>query len=117
MALIPPFFLDCVVAIGTRPRRRAKAKWSASGFLYGQFISAEGDQKTYSIYLVTNRHVFARAKTVVLRFNPKGSEPAREFDERLRQPSGEPKWLAHPDPKIDIAVLPIIPAALDANGI
>ena len=36
MALIPSFFLDCVVAIGIGDTP-AELKWIASGFLYGHF--------------------------------------------------------------------------------
>lgn len=36
MALIPSFFLDCVVAIGVGDTL-AELTWVASGFLYGHF--------------------------------------------------------------------------------
>ena len=58
MALIPPFFLDCVVAVGF-PDEDGGKKWSASGFLYGKLVEeGSAKEKTYEIFLVTNRHVF-----------------------------------------------------------
>ena len=62
MALIPPFFLSAVVALGM-PSRDGTAQYNATGFLYGcptGETNNEG-QKTYRIFLVTNRHVFQRA--------------------------------------------------------
>lgn len=115
MALIPPFFLDCVVAIGSR--RGDNVQWSASGFLYGHFVSTEGDQSRFAIYLITNRHVFDRASEVVLRFNPEGSDPAREVDLALLDANGTRLWLAHPDPEIDAAVISINGQGLQAQNI
>ena len=64
LALVPPWFLDCVVAIG-RPVIQVQAGvpnrvWIpvASGFLYGEFQEKLPDgQKSYKVYIVTNRHV------------------------------------------------------------
>jgi trypsin-like peptidase len=71
-ALIPTFFLDCVVAIGYRPlipvtgpdgkltAGRGPFTQVASGFLYGHFRNKVSDtQNNYGVYLVTNQHVLA----------------------------------------------------------
>ena len=116
MALVPPFFLDCVVAIGVR-NENDEVAWSASGFLYGHFVSSDGDQSSYFVYLVTNRHVFDKARAVVLRFNPAGTDPAREFNLNLVDAGGNRSWLAHPDNDIDIAVIPINAAVLRKEGV
>jgi hypothetical protein len=71
-ALIPPFFLDCVVAIGYQPivlipgadgkptAQRGPFIPVASGFLYGQLRNKVSDtQNNYGLYLVTNQHVLA----------------------------------------------------------
>ena len=76
-----------------------------------------GDQKRYAIFLVTNRHVFAGATAAVLRFNPSGGAPAREYDISLLEPDGSQRWLAHPDTDIDIAVLPINGSRLQSDGV
>ncbi len=105
MALIPPFFLDCVVAIGSTDQN-GQRKWVASGFLYGRFIAEKegGEGKRYRTYLVTNRHVFDGLSTAWLRFNPQGLEPARELSYSLVDPDGGRLWVAHPDAEIDVAV-------------
>jgi len=46
VALIPPFFLDCVVAIGTDDYD-AERVWIASGFLYGRYLKQEAAEKIY----------------------------------------------------------------------
>lgn len=115
MGLIPPFFLNCVVAIGRRGPD--KPEWNASGFLYGEFVAEDGDQKRYAIYLVTNRHVFDGTNEAILRFNPSGTDPAREYDIALVDQDGKPKWLAHPDAEIDVAVVPISGTKLRADGV
>ena len=53
MSLIPPAFLDKVVALGTSDNE-GNIRYAASGFLYGQ---PSGTQGRYYVYLVTNRHV------------------------------------------------------------
>lgn len=107
MALIPPFFMDCVVAIGADDNK-GKRKWIASGFLYGTYAAKnENNQKSYWVYLVTNRHVFEGLSKVYLRFNPQADEPAREYDIDLSDKNGNLLWSAHPNNDIDIAVIPI----------
>ncbi|MCK4825016.1 trypsin-like peptidase domain-containing protein [bacterium] len=108
MALIPPFFPDCVVAIGIEDPSGGGRKWIASGFLYGHNIADnEGDTKSYSVYLITNRHVFENLLAVYIRFNPRTNEPAREYTLNLLNENGTSLWFPHPNAKIDIAVIPI----------
>lgn len=107
MALIPPFSLDCVVAIGI-PRNGAESSWIASGFVYGRFVrESEGNESEYRVYLVTNRHVFGELDRVVLRFNPQANQPAKEYTADLKDSSGKLLWFGHPDHEVDVAVLPI----------
>ena len=107
MALLPPFFLDCVVALGSDDEH-GKKQWVASGFLYGEFQAKTSDtEKTYRVYLVTNRHVVADMNKLYMRFNPEDAQPAREYDLPLRDALGEPVWIGHPDSEVDVAVIPI----------
>ncbi len=107
MALIPAFFPDCVVAIGVDGPDNKK-KWIASGFLYGQFIKKyEDGKKEYSIYLITNRHVFESKPAVYVRFNPIANEPAREFKLDLINKESKSLWNSYPEDRIDIAAIPI----------
>jgi hypothetical protein len=70
-ALIPPFYLDCVVAVGYEPLKVEKGpdgklvasrdafRPMASGFLYGRYREPGKDGNgLYGVYLVTNHHVW-----------------------------------------------------------
>jgi S1-C subfamily serine protease len=116
MALIPPFFLDCVVAIGFDTPDGGR-RYAATGFLYGKFLTEEGGNKTYKIFLVTNKHVFENAQAAWLRFNPEGDEPALEFELSLFDENKKQIWLAHPDPEVDLAVVGINAQFLREYGI
>lgn len=107
MALIPPFFLDCVVAIGTGDDAETR-QWKASGFLYG-FLTEFTDsrEKRYRIYLVSNRHVFEEITEpcLYLRFNPQEQEePVHDYRLPLLDENNEKVWIGHPDPDIDVAI-------------
>lgn len=58
MTLIPPFYLDTVVAVGL-PSPEGAARWVASGFIYGRYVGPtdEPGRNLYAFFLVTNRHV------------------------------------------------------------
>lgn len=118
MALIPRFFLDCVVAIGV-PTEKEQIRWIASGFLYGNFWKKdEKGENIYRVYLVTNRHVLNGLNEVFLRFNPTGKEAARQYLFNLIDASSEKTlWTPHPDPNIDIAIGPINIKLLKEEGI
>jgi len=108
LGLIPLFFFDCVVAILGKDREPV-----ASGFLYGDFLSKEGDTSLYGVYLVTNRHVFEDLKKVWVRFNPqKIDEPARDYDLILLDKNNQPLWIANQNEEIDVAVIPILASKL-----
>ncbi len=111
MAVIPPFFLDCAVAIGTDDQE-GKRSWVASGFFYGRRLP--GDPPLYSVFLVTNRHVIQSLSVAYIRHNPRGSEPAKEFPLPLRDAAGEPVWYPHPRAEIDVAVTTVNVKALKA---
>jgi len=104
MALIPPFFLDCVVAIGF-DAAKGERNYVATGFLYGDFLKREGEDRFYYLFLVTNKHVFEGAEAAWLRFNPEGDELARELSVRLLNADKKPIWFAHHDPEVDLAVI------------
>lgn len=107
MGLIPPFFFDCVVAIGVDDSE-GKRQWIASGFLYGHHIPTEGEARTYRVFLVTNRHVFESLQQVYLRFNPeKVEEPARDYPLPLLDAQNKPLWYSHSNKEIDVAVISI----------
>jgi S1-C subfamily serine protease len=117
MALIPPFFSDCVVAVGFASEA-GKPAYQATGFLYGHFLREVSEQQRhYKVFLVTNRHVFQGEKAAFLRFNPENREPAREYQVSLRDALGTPTWFAHDDENIDVAALSINAQLLHEHGI
>jgi len=103
VALIPPFFTDCVVAIGADDDA-GERRWIASGFLYGVPVNAPA--RDYQVYLVTNRHVLLGLDDAYLRCNPQADKHAREFHLTLFD-GDKPLWFVHPDEEIDVAVMPI----------
>ena len=107
MALIPPFFIDCVAAIGTGDSE-SERHWVASGFLYGYRLpNGANKAREYQVYLVTNRHVLSKMERAHLRFNPVDNKNAREFSLDLIDDAGKPLWFTHPDDRIDLGVAPI----------
>src|SRR5690348_1435800 len=106
MALIPPHFLSCVVALGTADEQ-GERHWIASGFFYGLFQGSSGDAKTYRIVLVTNRHVVKDLKTLWVRVDAKAPNPPEQYQVPLTNPDGSRRWYAHANPNVDVAVLPI----------
>jgi len=124
-ALVPPFFLDCVVAIGHDEPQidgtgRPVVKWvtEASGFFYGDFASKVDDKtNNYRIFLVTNKHVIQNHSQITIRVNPKAAGRAKEYPLALNDPKGKPVWYEHPDPMIDLVVVPINAQLLQNEGI
>ena len=110
MALLPPHWLNAVVAIGHQ-RTPGSTMWGASGFLYGYVVERDANNEVvFYSFLVTNRHVLEGLEAVQLRFNPQGSDPAREFQLGLKD------CVFHPDPIIDIAIVPILHKVLVDAG-
>jgi S1-C subfamily serine protease len=106
MALIPPFFIDCVVAIGTVVEDQQY--WIGTGFLFGNLIEETEDKfNKYNVYLVTNKHVLNNLNTIKVRFNPQMEQSAKDYDLILKDDNGNLLWTGHPDPEIDVAVVGI----------
>ena len=117
MALIPPFFLDCVVAIGFMVQD--EVRYRATGFLLGHLVdnAPEVEHRKYRLYLVTNRHVLKGQRVAKLRFNPSGGLPAKVYDLPLVDSNGNPGWQGHADENVDVAVQTINADLLRDDGI
>lgn len=118
MALIPPVFLNSVVALGEQ-LEDGSIKYNATGFLYG-FPSGTSDEnggKQYYLFLVTNRHVFQqtaeRVNTLHARFNKLSDTGTNVYAIEMADAS----WTVHPDPDADVAVLNINPNRIKTDGI
>jgi len=118
MALVPPWFLDCVVALGVK-EGGDQTRWIASGFFLGilEGPEAELDKKTYIVGLVTNRHVFEGKQRLKVRLNPTAASPAIEFNLDLVDGGGTARWFGHAEPSIDVATIPINFQVLLEHGI
>lgn len=117
MTLLPPFFLDTVVAIGRFDATAKRTDWLGSGFLLGDVVQRQGDKAHFRLYLVTNRHMTSGLAQAKIRFNLMASEPAREFDLDLPPDQQGTLWFTHPNPKIDVAVVPINTQLLRDQGV
>lgn len=123
--LLPPSYLDCVVALGRHEVNPVTKQVvfipEASGFFYGWFVSRVNEQaNNYRLFLVTNRHVVeehARHSTLPLavKVNLKTPGAAREYDIDVAPP--KPNWYFHPNPAIDLAVLSTSGPDLQAQGV
>ncbi len=106
MALIPAYYLDAVVSIGQLDKDGYKSL--ATSFLVGLLTgqkTLEG-HNTYSVYLATNRHVFAEKKEIHLRFNLSAGG-TKTYCLPLLDEKNQPKWIAHPNGTIDLAALQV----------
>ena len=118
MALIPPAFLNTVVALGASTND-GTIEYTATGFLYGDpsGVKDENDAEQYRLFLVTNRHVFQRAlersDTLHARFNKQMETGSNVYSIPLKHAS----WTVHPDPDADVAVLNLNPHRLKRDGI
>lgn len=117
MALLPPFYLDAVVALGF-PNDDG-VRWAATGFLYFRVAGLapnDSDQVTGVCYLVTNKHVFGSAEVATVRCNSSGDGPPHDYNLELCRPDGSRMWTGHPDDRVDVAVVPINLGMLQEQG-
>ena len=102
MSLLPPHFLDSVIAIGTG--KPPDLKWIGTGFLYGRLIEGSTPE-SFNVFLLTNKHVLGDASSVHIRFNAIGDSPSKDYEVSLVTADGSKTWFGHPDPNIDVAAL------------
>lgn len=138
MALIHPYYLDCVVAIGVERSDKSGPEcpyvpdvvcphvpysdlnWIATGFLASKCYRKLDDKTSNSLtFLVTNKHVFAgidtkKQKQIIIRFNPKGDGETKSYPIDLCL-GDTPRWTNHPAGK-DIAVIHIPAGQIERDG-
>ena len=112
MALIPPQYLDTVVAVGVGDDP-AKRDWIGTGFLFGRKAVQEGQ---YHLFLVTNRHVLVGKKKIYLKFNDTTGATSRDYPVDLFFRNGKPAWVPHPDSDVDVGAFYISAKVLKAGG-
>ncbi|MGE0730642.1 MAG: trypsin-like peptidase domain-containing protein [Acidimicrobiia bacterium] len=138
MALFPPHWLDCVVALGEPDAdHEGGVHWMATGFFYVHVNERDGDHVTGKAYLVTAQHVLGERSALLLRVNPSADEPARTFRVALRPESGqgpdaagggdrgsdgddggsdEPLWFRPDDEELDVVIIPVDLGLLRSQG-
>ncbi len=95
MAFIPPAFLNTVVPIGVSDVSGG-IKWIGTGFLYGLFDKKIDDSNSsYTLFVVTNKHVLQGKKKVYVRFNRQGGGH-EDIDISLIARNGRTYWGQHP---------------------
>jgi S1-C subfamily serine protease len=133
-ALIPPMYVDSVVALGSmqpvpQSGQPPRVEWKTvgTGFFYGYLITNDPEpaKRIYQTYLVTARHVVLQHLQAFgdlhVRVNPK--DPASEgrgFEIATTPGKAKPgntAWAFHPDASIDIAVILVSIPFLRAQGI
>ena len=117
MALLNPLHLKTVIAIGSLDKRE-KFVCNATGFLVGFLAKNSKDpaKRTYYIFILTNRHVFEGKDGVHLRFNTRNGK-SEIVPQALKFSEKELRWLAHPNKKVDLALLNVNPQVLIEHGI
>jgi len=116
MSLLPPFYLDCVVAIGVEGEN--EKNWIGTGFLFGQLVE-KGEtvaENKYRTWLITNKHVLLNKRKIFLKFNSLEGDTSKDYEINLYAKNGKVKWIGHPNTETDIAVIFINPNVLKKDG-
>lgn len=116
MALIPPFFLNCVVSIGIPSiAPQNSVNWIGTGFIVGRPIADDAEPKKFHTFVATNKHALAGKSQIILRFN--SLDGTRVFDyPALLELNGEMIWVGHSSTDVDVAVFNINPTVLEKDG-
>lgn len=127
MALMPPKYLQSVVALGIKSSPQLMAKTGepmeaiATGFLYGYPRSGTRSDETegFALWLVTCKHVIqdvfnAGHDEVLVRFNKASNAGMQTFRIILHSDEG-PAWTLHQ--KADVAVIPASWPDLESKGV
>ena len=114
MAIIPPFFLDAVVALGVDTPENKRA-WIGTGFLVGRKEKSDPSQST--VYVITNKHVVENQKELRVRFNHSDSTGVGDMPMRLIDQNGLKNYSEHVLPKADIVAIQINPNIIVDNNL
>ena len=115
MALLSPFFLDTVVAIGSGPDAEHRQS-TGTGFIFGLLKETTSNERRYQLFLVTNRHVFEGNQRIYIKFNSAVGADSRDYETPLRSRNGKKSWVGHPDPLVDVAALVLNPNFLKSEA-
>ena len=111
MALLPPDYLNAVLAIGIKKNEK-NINWIGSSFLYG----LKEDNESYTLWLITNKHVLEQKKQIYVRFNALDETKCEDYPINLFSSEEQKLWFEHDDKDIDVAAIPIDPNFLKGKG-
>lgn len=111
MAVIPKFFMEAVVSIGVV--NKGKTHWIGTGFFVARKIDANGNAFPF---LVSNKHVFSGREQILIRMKERGTEKLKTLNASLLK-DGNKQYFEHPNPQIDIAVLPLNASVIKVNNL
>lgn len=116
MALLPPYFLNAVVALGVGDDP-SKRQWIGTGFIFGHLIEKipDKDEKLYQIWLITNKHVLENFKAVYIKFNSAQDPQSKDYKVPLIARNGRTQWIGHPSESVDVAAIHLNPNVLKAE--
>ena len=117
MALIPPFFLNCVVSIGIRPLQGPTIiNWIGTGFIVGRPVEDVVGEKQFHTFLVTNKHVLLNQQSIVIRFDSTSGLDAKDYDLNLME-GGVSIWVGNRSDDVDVAAISLNPTVLKDDGV
>lgn len=104
MALLPPFYLDTVVAIGVGDDLDSR-RWIGTGFIVGKPLNPEvqPNERKYSLWLVTNKHVLKAQTKIYIKFNSANDPDSIDYPIDLNVFP----WFGHENNLIDVATIKI----------
>ena len=113
MAVLPPQYLDAVVALGLPPTSPGEQPfWIGTGFLYGKHVKNDD----YRPFIVTNKHVIKGDDDIVVAMNM-GSKPKVNLLIERRNDDGSERWIGHPNVDVDLAITSVnMKPIVDAGG-
>lgn len=80
--------------------------WIGTGFLFGRFKRRiDVNQKEYTIFVITNKHVLEGYKGIFLKFNSATDATSKDYQVDLVARNGKKLWVGHPS--ADVAAIPI----------
>jgi hypothetical protein len=129
--LVPPFFINSVVALGAMQAvvevgvpPHLEWRTAGTGFFYAYLTEDDPDpaKRKYDTFLVAAKHVVQEfildKRTLSVRVNPKdASSQGRQFEIANEPQPGSGTWFCHPNPKVDIAAVPVSFDYLKQQGI
>lgn len=106
MALLPPFYLDSVVAVGVGEDVKTR-RWIGTGFLYANLVgpAEPADKKPYNLWLITNKHVLESLPSIHIKLNSAADPHSKDYRVPLKARNGKLLWVGHPDAAIDVAAI------------